>query len=202
MIFVVIPAKPFDQAKTRLAPLLPQPERARLSRSLLRRTLHLARQVGEVVVVSRDSQVRRLAKEAGAWALVEAGTQLNSAIRQARQWVVANGGERLLILPGDLPFLTLSDLTGMIARGQKAPAIVVAPDQRQEGTNALLLHPPGLIEVAFGENSFQNHLLASRQAGIEPVIYHSPTLAFDLDWPEDLAKLEAEQLGYREKCEL
>jgi 2-phospho-L-lactate guanylyltransferase len=190
MIFVVIPAKPFDQAKTRLAPLLPQPERARLSRSLFLRTLHLARQVGEVVVVSRDSQVRRLAKEAGAWALVEAGTQLNSAIRQARQWVVANGGETLLILPGDLPFLTLPDLAGIIALGRQAPAVVVAPDQRQEGTNALLLHPPGLIEVAFGENSFQNHLQAARQTGVEPAIYHSPTLAFDLDWPEDLAKLK------------
>jgi 2-phospho-L-lactate guanylyltransferase len=202
MSFVVIPVKPFDQAKTRLAPLLPRPERARLSRSLLRRTLHLARQVGEVVVVSRDSQVRRLAKEAGAWALVEAGTQLNSAIRQARQWVMANGGETLLILPGDLPYLTLSDLTEMIALGQSAPAVVIAPDQRQEGTNALLLHPPPLIEVAFGENSFQNHLLAARQAGIEPAIYHSPTLSFDLDLPEDLARLEPERFDCRERCGL
>jgi 2-phospho-L-lactate/phosphoenolpyruvate guanylyltransferase len=201
MIFVVIPAKPFNQAKTRLAARLPQPERARLSRSLFLRTLHLARQAGEVVVVSRDSHVRRLAKEAGAWALVEAGTQLNSAIRQASQWVVANGGETLLIVPGDLPFLTLPDLTEMIALGQQAP-VVIAPDHRQEGTNGLLLNPPGLIEVAFGENSFQNHLQAARQAGVEPAIYHSPTLAFDLDWPEDLAKLVADQLDCRERCGL
>jgi 2-phospho-L-lactate guanylyltransferase (CobY/MobA/RfbA family) len=56
-----------------------------------------------------------------------------------------------------------------------------------------------LIEVAFGENSFDNHVYAARQAGVEPVIYHSPTLAFDLDWPEDLARLEVERLACREK---
>lgn len=192
-MFVLIPAKPFDQSKTRLAPLLPPAERARLSRSLLRRTIHLARQVGEVVVISRDHRVRRLAKEAGAWALVEAGDTLNGAIRQARQWVTANGGEALLIVPGDLPRLRLLDLTQIIALGQMAPALVIAPCQRQEGTNALLLRPPGLIDVAFGENSFQKHLQAARSAGIEPILYHSPTVAFDLDWPEDLAKLEPER---------
>jgi 2-phospho-L-lactate guanylyltransferase (CobY/MobA/RfbA family) len=60
------------------------------------------------------------------------------------------------------------------------------------------LHPPGLIEVAFGENSFQKHVQAARQAGIKPAIYHTPTLAFDLDWPEDLARLEAGRLDCRE----
>jgi 2-phospho-L-lactate guanylyltransferase len=153
-----------------------------------------------VVVISRDKGVRRLAKEAGAWALVEAGSQLNGAIRQARQWVVANGGESLLILPGDLPLLDLSDLTGMIALGQAAPVVVIAPDRRQEGTNALLLHPPGLMDVAFGENSFRKHLQAARQAGLEPHLYHSPTIAFDLDWPEDLAELRPELLNCN-RCE-
>jgi 2-phospho-L-lactate guanylyltransferase len=194
MMFVIIPVKPFDRSKTRLAPLLAVDERVQLSRSLLLRTINLARQVGQVVVISRDRRVRQVAKQAGAWALVEAGETLNGAIRQARQWVMANGGETCLILPGDLPRLSLSNLIEIVNLGQTGPSLVIAPCHRQEGTNALLLRPPDLIEVAFGENSFYKHLQAARSAGLEPVIYHSPTVAFDLDWPEDWEKLKAETM--------
>src|SRR5512145_3213038 len=100
-IFVIIPAKPLDQSKTRLAGVLTLNERINLTRHLLQRTLHLAGQVGEVVVVSRDTAVRRLAKQAGAWALVEAGLELNAALRQASAWVEAQGGKGILVVPGD-----------------------------------------------------------------------------------------------------
>jgi 2-phospho-L-lactate guanylyltransferase len=49
----------------------------------------------------------------------------------------------------------------------------------------LLLNPPDLIEVAFGPGSFEKHRQAAETAGLEPIIYRSPTLAFDLDLPED-----------------
>ncbi|MBI1877247.1 MAG: 2-phospho-L-lactate guanylyltransferase [Chloroflexi bacterium] len=188
--FVIIPAKPLDESKTRLAAVLPGAERVELSRRLLQRTIHLARQVGEVVLVSRDAAVRKLAKQAGAWALVEAGQDLNSALQQASDWVVARKGQAVLIVPGDLPLLQLSDLTETVVAGQGTPAIVIAPSQRLDGTNALFLRPPGLIEFAFGPGSFAKHQQAARAAGVEPVIYRTSTIALDLDLPEDLIALQ------------
>lgn len=189
-LFVIIPAKPFDQAKTRLAGVLPIAERIDLSRHLVERTIHLARQVGEVVVISRDMAVRKLAKQAGAWALVEAGQELNGALQQASDWVTARGGQAVLVLPGDLPLLQPSDLTEILAAGQHSPSIVIAPSQRLDGTNALLLRPPGSIEFAFGPGSFDRHQQAARGTGVEPVIYHSLTVALDLDLPEDLQTVQ------------
>ncbi len=189
-MFTIIPAKSFDQSKTRLASVLSLNERASLCRRLLQRTIGLARQVGEVVVVSRDAGVRRVAKQAGAWALVECGLGLNKALQQASTWVTMHSGQTVLILPGDLPLLRLSDLTEIIkAGGQQTPTMVIAPCHRLNGTNALFLRPPDLIEFAFGPESFSKHRQAAQAIGLEPIVYHSLTLAFDLDLPEDWEKL-------------
>ena len=190
---VVIPVKPFGQAKTRLAPALAPEDRRQLSRCLLQRTVSLARQVGEVVVVSRDAAARRVAKEAGAWALVEAEADLNSALRQAAGWVLARGGQEMLILPGDLPRLEPADLVGMVQAAPPGPAVVIAPSRRFDGTNGLLLRPPHIIPLSFGPDSFNRHVQATRQAGLEPVVYLSDTVAFDLDLPQDW--LEWQQTG-------
>lgn len=186
---IIIPAKPFDQAKSRLADALTGPQRAGLAKNLLRRTVRLAGSVGAVVVISTDSAVRRYAKQLGAWALVEAEPGLNSAVRQALAWVVAHGGKTALVIPADLPLLTRTDLYEMIRLGQRSPGVVLAPCHRGDGTNALLLSPPDLIFPAFGPDSFSRHTTTARLMGIEPVVYHSPTLSFDLDLPADLEAL-------------
>lgn len=188
-MFTIIPAKPFDQSKTRLATALSAQERGNLSQSLLHRTIKLALQVGEVVVISRSAAVRRLAKQAGAWTLLESESGLNQALRQAATWVTMQESEAVLILPGDLPLLRVSDLEKIIESGQQTPAAVIAPCHHLEGTNALLLRPPTLFDFAFGPDSFAKHQQAARSVGLEPVIYRSPTVALDLDWPEDLKRL-------------
>lgn len=189
-MFVVIPAKIFSEAKSRLSTVLGREERMALSQSLLLRTITLAGQVGEVVVVSRDPAARQLAKQAGAWALVETGHGLNPALQQAGQWIMARQGRTCLVLPADLPLLELTDLRGMVqAAGSRTPAAVIAPCRRGDGTNALLLRPPNLVTFSFGPGSFSRHRQAIRTMGLEPVVYTSPTLAFDLDLPEDWAEL-------------
>jgi 2-phospho-L-lactate guanylyltransferase len=132
--------------------------------------------------------VRHLAKAAGAWALVESEPELNKALRQASGWVKARRGQAALIVPGDLPLLKAADLDGLVAAGQSSPAVVIAPSRRLDGTNALFLRPPGLLSFSFGPDSFHEHCRAARAAGLEPAIYDSPTLAFDLDLPQDLAE--------------
>jgi 2-phospho-L-lactate guanylyltransferase len=192
-MFIVIPAKPFALAKTRLAPVLSPQERIALSRFLLQRTIDLARQVAEVVVVSRDATVRHLAKQARAWALVESGTGLNEALHQAATWATMRGSRSLMVLPADLPRLQLSDLEKILrAAGRHSPAVVIAPCRRRDGTNALFLRPPKIIPFAFGPGSFTYHREIATGLDLEPIVYHSAGLAFDLDLPEDWEWLKQE----------
>jgi 2-phospho-L-lactate guanylyltransferase len=185
-IAVVIPAKPFNEAKTRLSECLPARQRAALSRRLLRRTLKLALAVtDQVVVVSRDRVLLAEVEAAGATGLVEEAPGLNAALTQATDFARKQGAGGVLVLPADLPRLTAEDIRAVIELGARAPAVVIAPCRHETGTNALLVRPPGLVPFAFGPGSFAAHCAAAGAAGVPPRVYRSPTIALDLDTPED-----------------
>ncbi len=206
MDFCIIPAKPYQEAKSRLAPVLTPSQREELNRWLLRRTVRLARQViGPVVVISRAPSILAQAKTQGAWGLPEVSTGLNLALTQAAHFARDQGATALLVLPTDLPRLTASDLESILSLGGMEkpgwkpvphsaglkPALhatrqlVIAPCRRGTGTNALLMRPPNLIPFLFGPDSFAAHCAAARAAGVEPLIYRADSIAFDLDTPED-----------------
>ncbi|MGQ9501897.1 MAG: 2-phospho-L-lactate guanylyltransferase [Anaerolineae bacterium] len=185
-IACIIPCKPYHQAKTRLADRLSFEQRIRLSRWLLHRTLHLVRRhLTCVVVVSRDPQVLEEAKQYEALPLAEEGTELNAALVQASHFVIAHGLEGIMILPTDLPFLTDEDVRALLDSAGHTPVVVIAPCQHGTGTNALLMRPPLLIPFLFGPASFARHVACAQALGVQPVIVHTSTLAFDLDTPED-----------------
>jgi 2-phospho-L-lactate guanylyltransferase len=196
-IFCVIPAKPHAQAKSRLAPVLPPPQRVELSCWLLRRTLRLARDVvGSVIVISRDRALLADAEAEGACGLLETSRGLNLALIQAAGFAKKQGARGLLVLPTDLPRLTTSDLETILTLATSSPALAIAPCRHRTGTNALLMRPPNLIPFAFGPASFDAHCAAARTAGVEPVVYRSDSIAFDLDTPEDW-EFEIKKWGIR-----
>jgi 2-phospho-L-lactate guanylyltransferase (CobY/MobA/RfbA family) len=49
-----------------------------------------------------------------------------------------------------------------------------------------LIKPPGLISYRYGEHSFKRHVEEAQAIGTGIHIYESPTLALDVDMPEDL----------------
>jgi 2-phospho-L-lactate guanylyltransferase len=119
---------------------------------------------------------------------------LNTALARATVVAQVHSTQGVLILPADLPLLTPEDVLALIDRAVKPPVVVIAPDRHNKGTNALLMFPAGLIEYDFGEGSFQRHCERARQAGAKLEIVELPSLALDLDLPEDLEmvrKLEA-----------
>jgi 2-phospho-L-lactate guanylyltransferase len=186
MIFCLIPAKPYTEAKSRLSPVLSEAQRADLSRWLLRRTLRLALAVIEqVVVVSRDQDLLRQATALGASGLLEESPDLNQALDQAARFAQARGARGLLVLPADLPRLARHNLHRILSLGAASPAVVIAPCRHGTGTNALLLRPPGVIPFSFGPDSFSAHCAAACAAGVEPIVYQDERVAFDLDTPED-----------------
>ena len=66
------------------------------------------------------------------------------------------------------------------------PVVVLVPDRHRSGTNALLVCPVGLIEYDFGPGSFQRHCERANQVGARLEICELPSIALDMDLPEDL----------------
>lgn len=185
MIATVVPVKPAHHAKTRLASVLSERERADLVRTLLVRTVRVARTLGPVAVVSRSARMRRLATDEHATALVEQGHDLDAAVRQGLAWASRNA-DTALVLPADLVAVTGHDLVVLaraLGNDERARVAVVAC-QREEGTNALLLRPPRAILPAFGPGSFARHVAAAEAAGVDVVVHRSSAFV-DLDLPED-----------------
>jgi 2-phospho-L-lactate/phosphoenolpyruvate guanylyltransferase len=196
-IWAIVPVKPFTQAKSRLKSVLTPPERAALSREFLIHTLQvlaLVPEIRRVLVISRDTAALTLAREHHARTVTESGTpDLNTALRRATEAVVGLGAHALLILPTDLPLLSAEAVQGMVVEPGMEPAVVIAPDRRQTGTNALFVRPPGLIEYAFGHDSFQLHQAWAERAGARVRIFHSPAIELDVDVPEDWTLCQAQR---------
>jgi|SRR5437016_4320087 len=180
---VIIPVKPFAEAKQRLSPELNAIQRAQLAERMFRHVIGVSATVfnaGNLLVVSRSPDVMAIAEAQGALGLLEdTPFELNSALSQAAQVVQANGNSRVLVLASDLPLLEEHDLVE-VTRSDCA----IAPDRHRRGTNALLWS--STLPFAFGENSFARHLASARAAGLDPQIVWRPGLAHDIDVPEDL----------------
>lgn len=187
-LWLIVPVKPFGEGKSRLASIVSPGLRAELSQSWLTHVLTIAKDWGRfagLAVISRDATVLALAKALGALPIVEEGADLNAALTQANATVLAAGAEAVLALPSDLPLLSASDLEGLYALAHTEHGMVIAPSH-DGGTNALLLRPPQAIPYAFGEASFTRHLALAATAELPHQVYRSPSLALDIDHPEDL----------------
>jgi 2-phospho-L-lactate guanylyltransferase len=189
----VIPVRALEGAKSRLGAVLDAEERRDLVEGLLRLAVGAAWAtpgVGDVIVVSPDPEVLTVAVAAGATPLLQRSRGLNPALQAARE--AAREADRLLILPGDLPTVTPSDLATILRAGDGAgcPSVVLVPDRHRRGTNALLLDPPDAIDPAFGGDSRAGHAWLAESADIR-FVELTGILELDLDTPDDLLLAEA-----------
>lgn len=202
-LWIVIPAKPLTEGKSRLATVLTGEERTALTRQWVQRTLTVASSVvgvAGVLVISRDPEILALAEAAGALPLREEGANgqagtngqewgLNRAVEQAAAVVQGEGGDALLFLPTDLPLLQVEEIHMLVrAWDQRQGCVIIAPSQ-SGGTNALLLCPPDAIAPAFGLGSFARHTALAQQKRCQIEIVESPALAWDVDTPEEWERL-------------
>jgi 2-phospho-L-lactate guanylyltransferase len=140
---------------------------------------------------------KALARDYGARTVQEKGApQLNVALTRATVVVKEYTTRGVLIVPADLPLITPQDVQTMLEYAKDPPVVVVAPDRHREGTNALLICPVGLIEYDFGPNSFQRHCELARSIGARLEIVDLPSIALDVDLPEDLDRVGEEFENY------
>ena len=188
-LWTIIPVKPLKRAKSRLAPALRPAQRFELAQAMFRHVLSVAAsapQVAGVLVISRDARALALAREFGAKTVQEgADSNLNPALLRATMVVKSWRADAVLILPADLPLISADDLEAMIdLRDERT--MVIATDREEDGTNALLVSPPGAIEYQYGSGSFARHRRLAAAAGLSVAVYRSERIQLDVDVPADL----------------
>jgi 2-phospho-L-lactate guanylyltransferase len=193
--WVILPVKALGAAKQRLAPVLPPSARRELVLLMFERVLAAVAAVdglGPILVVTPDASVARAAAAHGARVLREArAAGLNAAVRRGLARAGQEGAARALVLPADVPLVTPRELASLLdptAPGGGARASLV-PAADGDGTNALLLDPPGALAPAFGPGSYMRHLAQALARRLDVEVKHLPGLAADIDRPADLSRL-------------
>jgi 2-phospho-L-lactate/phosphoenolpyruvate guanylyltransferase len=204
-LHVLVPVRGLADGKGRLGFALDAEERETLILGLLGHTLDVLRDWSgceRVHVVSSDPVIRAMAHDRGA-AVVDdlSHGDLNEALLAARQAAMGDGATAVLCLPADLPFLAPAALAELLdaadaalAAGSGRPLVVVAPADARDGTNALLLSPPTIIDPQFGGQSLAAHVRAAGAADASVQLVVNAQLGFDLDTPEDLERVDAARL--------
>ena len=188
---IIVPHRGLEAAKTRLAPSLDPEERVMLASQLLQRVLKVSREVSDdVEVISPSRPLAEIVEAAGARLAVQRGMGLNEGLDQARSQALLDGIDTLIVLHGDLPNLTATDIETLIGAlpADGGPGVAIAPDRAGTGTNALALRPPGVIAFRFGIGSFAAHAAEVERASVSCVAVNRAGLAFDLDTPDDLRR--------------
>jgi 2-phospho-L-lactate guanylyltransferase len=205
-IHVVLPMRTVSGGKARLGEVLDAEEREELVLGLLVHTLAVLGEwehCSHVHLVSPDPVLAAVTRGAAVPVSVhrQSGEGLNEGLSLGVAAAVASGAASLLVLPGDLPYLSAAALAELVlaadaglAAASGGPLVAIAPSDARSGTNALLLHPPDVIAPAFGSDSFEAHLRAAEAADAAVQVVTDPVLGFDLDTPEDLERLDPARL--------
>jgi 2-phospho-L-lactate/phosphoenolpyruvate guanylyltransferase len=192
-VVAILPIKSLDQAKSRLAAeLTPGPRRV-LAEAMFADVLTALRrceQINRIVVVTSDHGAERMAAGHGAEVLEDDASGHSEAATLGVGYALEHGFDRALLVPGDCPLLSPAELDQLLAYAREPRTAVIVPDRHGLGTNALLLNPPDAMTPAFGEGSRARHEALAHDQGAIAEVIEVPTLALDIDTPEDLELLQ------------
>ena len=187
--WAVIPIKPLDDAKSRLADILSPDERRELVIALFVHTVTQIKESGKfegIAVITADPQVWEISHQMGIDIIEEPiPSDLNESLFNALEWLKPRLVRSLMILPGDLPYLNARLLVDMVAEAEQFNLMMISPDQSLSGTNALHVTPKEGLAFTFGEDSFIHHVHLAKRMNYNLKIYMSDQLKVDIDTPED-----------------
>jgi 2-phospho-L-lactate/phosphoenolpyruvate guanylyltransferase len=199
-LWAVVPVKRFDAAKSRLRPVLNANECAELAKQMLQDVLTTLTACPEilsgVIVVASDTAVAETARQSGAYVLLQpVDSGINAAILHA---VVSFGADDgVIVVPSDLPQLTRTAIAQAMAAIALPRSMAIAAAAEDGGTNLIAYRQARLLMPRFGPDSFESHLRAAAEIGINARILNLPELAIDIDRPSHLEKFLAMQTNTR-----
>lgn len=190
----VVPIKSLADAKQRLSETLAGGSRRSLVQAMFSdvlASLRRAQGVDAVAVVTDDAVADSLASGDRVAVLPDdqrAGQSEAAEIGIA--YARAHGFERVLLVPGDTPMLDAVEVEELLDRcARDEITVAIVPDRHGTGTNALLISPPDAFAPSFGPGSLERHVAAARAAELAYRVEAVPSLALDVDTPDDLAAL-------------
>jgi 2-phospho-L-lactate/phosphoenolpyruvate guanylyltransferase len=187
---LLIPIKDPSNAKTRLAELLSEDERRRLSWAMFEdvtRAIATARSPDRVVIVSSFAPALERARELGWDLLVEESQVSESASVDWASGILSERGfTSVMRLPADLPLVTGKDIDELLSIELSEPGAVLVPSREGTGTNAIIRTPPRLFPSRFGPNSLALHKEEGARVGVDCVIVKNERVGLDIDEPTDV----------------
>ncbi len=206
---IIIPVKSLEIAKLRLKSILNAEQRKQLCINMFKDVVKAAsstQQSNEIITVSSDPSILDIGSRFGKTIFEQTETNINSSINSAIDLAIKKNSDSILIIPGDIPLITSRDIDIIYDYEISTPSIIISPSLRRNGTNLLYLNPPNVIEIQYGENSFQKHVeKAKKLININLIIHHSRNIELDIDLPEDLfnfLKTQSNTLTYKYLNEL
>ncbi len=187
---VVIPVKG-ENPKGRLSSLLDSKQRRQLQVAMLEDTLQTlikARMIGHAFVVSSDEDVLEFVKRFGANSVAEPGDAgVNSAVNRGLEETASF--DRQLIIPADLPLLSVEDLKAGPMLAREGAQVVISPSETFDGTNMLLLTRGVGLPLHYDDDSFRKHFASATSRRLRVAVYYSRGVGFDVDRPSDVHRL-------------
>ena len=190
---VLVPVKDQVLAKGRLSGVLAPNERRLLNQAMLEDVLSVVsehRRIAKTVLVSDDPVAALLADKYAAESFSVRGADardLNGSLRAACKQLAERGVDDILIVHGDLPMLQGTDLDALIEQSLSVRVdVVLGPDSRNDGTNALLFANSAFPALHYGPGSFARHKAMAQRCGLDYAVVRRPGVARDVDTASDL----------------
>ena len=111
------------------------------------------------------------------------------AVARTAATLEENGIKHMLMLPGDVPLVTVEEIQTVLEVHGNAPTMTIVPARDEQGSNCIALSPPTAAPLRFGPNSYFPHLETARKMGLT---LNTPKLAgigLDIDTQDDLQEL-------------
>jgi 2-phospho-L-lactate/phosphoenolpyruvate guanylyltransferase len=189
-IAAVIPVKNLHYAKSRLSTILTLQQREKLVLFLFNitiRTLKKSQFISEIVVVSSDKTIERFSFKNGLKVIKDFDSGVNNAVILADHYCIDNDIDANIIIPQDLPFISVKEIDYICNISEKYPkCVIICPSKRFDGTNILFRKPPTVITTFYDNNSYFNHLKEAQKFNIPIELLNFDNLMFDIDTKEDL----------------
>lgn len=191
----LVPVKSLEQANQRLKPYLGS-DCIEFSMSMfvdVMRALQDSTKIKNIAIVTADPRVIGIAENHDLLVVDEIESMgLNPAVELGIEAIRRRGGQRIVIMPTDIPLVTgveidriLQEFNLQLEQGS-GNFLGICPAKNSGGTNLLCLDTDHLIRLSYGPNSYNLHVRMAQEARQNLVTLHSTPISIDIDDQQDL----------------
>ena len=187
---IIIPIKRFEKSKTRLSGFLSQEQRAWFCNLMVNDLIEKMSELEECNMILVTNEIIKIPAKSREKAIVLSegrSNGVNDAVKIADYYIKKNKFDSSIVIPIDIPLLTLKEIREIISFAQNFKEIVgMVPSNRFDGTNILLRKPHSIIDTSFDDNSFFNHFRKALDDGVSLKIFYHENLKLDIDTIDDV----------------